>query len=475
MVFSSPIFLFAFLPLTLLAYLAAPSTARTVPLLLASLLFYAWGEPWFSLIMLGSIGINYVHGLLVDRGRGTGAARIAVVMAVVANIGLLAVFKYADFAVENLNLLLAAAGWPPLRAPSIELPIGISFFTFQALSYVIDVHRGEAPLQRDPLRLGLYISMFPQLIAGPIVRYRDIAEQIARPRVTLERFASGVQRFVIGLGKKVLVANTLAVPADAIFAIPGPALTAPVAWFGVICYTLQIYFDFSGYSDMAIGLGRMLGFEFKENFDYPYTSRTVTEFWRRWHISLSSWFRDYVYIPLGGSRGPAWQTYRNLWVVFLLCGLWHGASWSFAAWGLFHGSFLVMERAGLGGLLLRLGGAGHVYTLLVVMVGWVLFRAPTIDAAGRFLAAMAGFGQGTGIEYHLDLYLDAERAAVILAAAVGSSPVWRAVGRLRERAAAPALGVALDLGLAVGALAVLLASATMLAAGTHNPFIYFRF
>ena len=292
------------------------------------------------------------------------------------------VFKYADFLVGNLNALLGPLRLAPLSLPGIALPIGISFFTFQALSYVIDVYRREVPVQRNPFDLGLYIALFPQLIAGPIVRYHDVARQLVERVVTRQGFAYGVERFVVGLGKKVLIANTLAVQADLIFAIPADQLTAPVAWFGLVCYTLQIYFDFSGYSDMAIGLGYMFGFRFLENFSHPYVAQSITEFWRRWHISLSTWFRDYLYVPLGGNRGSALRTYRNLVLVFFLCGLWHGASWSFVVWGLLHGFLLVIERMGLGRLMARWPRAlRHAWTLFFVMIAWVFFRADSLPQA----------------------------------------------------------------------------------------------
>jgi alginate O-acetyltransferase complex protein AlgI len=365
----------------------------------------------------------------------------------------------------------------PLDVATVNLPIGISFFTFQAMSYVIDVYRGEGKPQRNPINFALYIAMFPQLIAGPIVRYRDIAAQLIERRVTLEGFSEGVRRFVLGLGKKMLIANTVAQVSDQIFAVPTDQLTLGMAWLAVVCYTAQIYFDFSGYSDMAIGLGRMFGFRFLENFNYPYIARTITEFWRRWHISLSSWFRDYLYIPLGGGRVSAPKIYRNLVVVFLLCGLWHGASWSFVVWGLFHGAFLVIERIGLRvwlerrGVLLR-----HVYTLMVVMVGWVFFRAETLGSAVSFLAAMAGLGTGSGLEYHAGLYLDATVVTALAAALVGSMPWMPALSAWFEARTRPAwLEAGVALGSYAGLIVVLLGCSALMAAGTHNPFIYFRF
>ncbi|GIK85347.1 MAG: alginate regulatory protein [Betaproteobacteria bacterium] len=476
MVFSSAIFLFLFLPVTLAGYFLLPRRLRNLWLLGASLVFYAWGEPRFVVVMLGSIAFNFLLALWIARADATGARRRLLAVAVAGNLGLLAVFKYADFLTANVNAALAAAGAQPLPLPGIALPIGISFFTFQALSYVIDVYRREVAVQRNPLDLGLYIALFPQLIAGPIVRYHDVAAQIAERSVTRAGFAYGVQRFVIGLGKKVLIANTLAVQADLVFSIPPDQLTASVAWFGLVCYTLQIYFDFSGYSDMAIGLGHMLGFRFLENFSHPYVAQSVTEFWRRWHISLSTWFRDYLYVPLGGNRVSAPRVYRNLFIVFLLCGLWHGASWTFVAWGMMHGLALVLERMGLARLLQRWPAAlRHAYVLLFVMLAWVFFRADTFGDAAGFLRAMAGASPATGLEHSLAMLVDVPTLLALLAGIVGSAPVLSAlrsnVDRLRPGMAQATAGV-----LGVAALsAILFACSLLIAAGTYNPFIYFRF
>lgn len=340
MVFSSVTFLFVFLPVVLAVYYILPGRLRNTFLLLASLLFYYWGEPRFVFVMLASIVWNYLCGLmcgyLPERMRGL--RKLALILAVAVNLGLLVYFKYADFIIGTINGVFSRS----IPLLGVTLPIGISFFTFQGLSYVIDVYRQTVRPQRDPLKLGMYISLFPQLIAGPIVRYADIEREIDHRSVDREKFYAGVSRFVIGLSKKVLIANTLALRADQIFGQPCQSLTAGVAWLGALLYSLQIYFDFSGYSDMAIGLGKMLGFTFLENFDLPYMSRSVTEFWRRWHISLSSWFRDYVYIPLGGNRRG--NVYLHLLTVFILTGLWHGAAWNFVLWGLWHGLFLIVER-----------------------------------------------------------------------------------------------------------------------------------
>lgn len=334
-----------------------------------------------------------------------------------------------------------------------------------------------------PLDFALYLTLFPHAIAGPIVRYGDIAQQITHRIITTAGFAEGVRRFILGLAKKVLVANTVAVAADAIFKLPGSDLTLGLSWLGVTCYTLQIYFDFSGYSDMAIGLAKMFGIDFKENFNYPYTAQSITDFWRRWHISLSTWFRDYLYIPLGGNRSGPWRTYLNLMLVFFLCGLWHGASWTFAAWGLFHGDFLILERGRIGRLVQSLWlPARHAYTLLVVAVGWLLFRADTVAQALVFLRAMAGLGQGSGIVYHTGLYLEAQLVLALLAGVLASAPLlpWlQDAGRRVLSAGRGPLAAGLRVGMATTELAALsllfLCSTMLLAAGTYNPFIYFRF
>ena len=329
MLFSSTIFLFAFLPIVLtLHFVLRGVAARNTLLLAASLLFYAWGETGYVVILLASIAANWAFGLWIERSRERPGRRLALALAIGGNLLLLGAFKYANFAVDSLNSLLAGAGLGPLALAPVHLPIGISFFTFQALTYVVDVYRRDAPVQSNPFTVALYISLFPQLIAGPIVRYGHVADALRERVSTLDDVAVGARRFLVGLGKKVLVANTLAMPADRIFALPPGELQASVAWLGAVCFTLQIYFDFSGYSDMAIGLGRIFGFHFPENFLYPYTAQSIRAFWRRWHITLSVWFRDYLYIPLGGSHTGALRTHGNLLAVFLLCGLWHGASWS---------------------------------------------------------------------------------------------------------------------------------------------------
>ena len=385
MVFSTPIFLFLFLPAVLVLNYIIPKkyiAAKNVVLLIASLFFYAWGEPKNVLLMLLSIAVNYVCGLLLGRFDSDEKKRKVVLWAsVVFNLGLLFFFKYFSFVTGGLF-------------PVIKLPIGISFFTFQIMSYTIDVYRRSVEPQKSLLKLALYISLFPQLIAGPIVRYIDVEKQLTYRECTAEKTARGMIRFSMGLAKKVIVSNTVAAICDGIF---GSTNTVPAftAWVGVICYALQIYFDFSGYSDMAIGMGHMLGFDFLENFNYPYVSCSVQEFWRRWHISLSSWFRDYLYIPLGGNRRGKVRTYINLIIVFACTGLWHGASLSFIVWGLWHGLFLVIERLGFKKVLDKLPKfIGWIYTMLVVLVGWVFFRADTLPAAMKYLGEMFSFSGG---------------------------------------------------------------------------------
>jgi alginate O-acetyltransferase complex protein AlgI len=480
-VFASPIFLFLFLPLTLLAYFALPRAWRNGVLLAASLAFYAWGEARYLPLILGSVAWNWYFGRAIGDATDAKRRKRWLAIAVTGNLSALALFKYANFAVANVNALAPVLAITPLAVAAIPLPLGISFFTFHAISYVVDVYKRNAEAERNVTRFALYILLFPQLIAGPIIRWRDIAAQLRTRDQRLADFAYGARRFVLGLGKKVLIANTLGRVADAIFGIPGGDLTAPLAWLGLACYTLQIYFDFSGYSDMAIGLMRIFGFRILENFNYPYIARSVREFWRRWHISLSNWFRDYLYIPLGGNRHSERRAYANLVIVFLLCGLWHGASWPFVLWGAWHGAFLVIERCGFAPVLQRgspLAKFGsHLYTLGVVMGGWVLFRADTLAHAGAYFHALAGFGEGSATLRPVAQYLDPLVALTLLAAIAFCTPLARWLGARRDAwAARPGMVAAGVLGADVTWLAGIgLLSSAFLAAGTYNPFIYFRF
>jgi alginate O-acetyltransferase complex protein AlgI len=483
MVFSSPLFLFLFLPVVLTVYLLLPGLKiRNFWLLLASLAFYAWGEVAFIFLLLASTITNYLLGRWVDRSQDPAGRKVAVAVAVVVNVGLLAYFKYANFAVGGINSLLAFLGLAPIAIPHILLPIGISFFTFHALSYVIDVYRRKWKAATDPRDVALYIFFFPQLIAGPILRWSAIGPQLTERTGGLDQFAAGISRFSGGLAKKVLIANTLAVPADQIFSLSADDLSASTAWFGIICYSLQIYFDFSGYSDMAIGMGKMFGFTFMENFDFPYVSQSIREFWRRWHISLSTWFRDYVYIPLGGNRGSETRTCGNLLAVFFLCGLWHGASLTFVIWGLYHGCFLAIERTSFGKKQAKMPQIlRHLYALLVVMMGWVIFRADTLAGAGGFIAALFACRHPVGAPSY-QLYASNPALAAIGLGILFSGPAWKWMKGAVEKlglalpvGCRPAMrisGAALEICLVIG---LLLASLAWLASGTYNPFIYFRF
>jgi alginate O-acetyltransferase complex protein AlgI len=441
-------------------------------LLAASLLFYAWGEGFYFLLMVASIGINYSFGRLIDARRSQAILFVGVAI----NLAILVAYKYANFIVDNINFILEPMQLPLWILEPVHLPLGISFFTFQAISYLIDIYRGEIRSQKSLIKLGLYISMFPQLIAGPIVRYTTINAQIDFRRVTPTLFAQGVERFILGLAKKMLIANPLGAVVDSIFALPVEVVPSHVAWFAIILYALQIYFDFSGYSDMAIGLGRMLGFRFLENFNYPYSAQSLQDFWRRWHISLSTWFRDYLYIPLGGNRGSPVRTYFNLFVVFFLCGLWHGASWNFLVWGVFHGVFLALERAGLSSIISRMPRLfRHVYLLIIVLISWVFFRSETLADALSYLFAMFGF-RFFDVPFE---FIDALNPEVIIAMVLGmilSFPGFYREINIEERDdrffSRKTLMSSLRFTLLPG---LLLLSAMQLAASTHNPFIYFRF
>jgi len=486
MIFSSVFFLFAFLPVVILGHFWIPERFRNLFLLLASLLFYFWGENWLVFIVIASVAANYVCSILIsgafrpgpvvpipEGARRSPRQKAVLALAIAVNLGLLVYFKYANFMVTGvLGELFGAKGSFFDGWKEILLPLGISFYTFQAMSYVIDVYRGNTAATRSFIDFACYVTCFPQLVAGPIVRYRDIAGQLVRRIVTPEGFAEGIGRFVTGLSKKVIIANTVGKTADAVFALPPDNLDAPHAWLGVLCYTLQIYFDFSGYSDMAIGLGRMLGFRYLENFNYPYIASSVQEFWRRWHISLSTWFRDYLYIPLGGNRGSRLRTMINLWTVFILCGLWHGASWNFLAWGAYHGLFLVFERAGFKRTLERVPNVfGHVYTLLVVMTGWMLFRADTLSHAWVTAKAAFGFGSAFPQAVSIRYYLGNDVLAAIVLGVLFSMPAASYVTSLapffRSRG--------YHWVRYVGWMVLLMICSMRLANDVYNPFIYFRF
>jgi alginate O-acetyltransferase complex protein AlgI len=450
---------------------------------MASLVFFAWGGVSYSLLLIVSIVINYFFGLLINKHKSNHKARIFLITGIVSNLLMLGIFKYAGFLTENINQLFEVAGIPPMPHPKILLPIGISFYTFQSLSYLVDLYRKETDVQRNILRLGLYISLFPQLIAGPIVRYHDIASQLQERITSFEKFSYGVQRFLTGLAKKVLIANSFAVIADQYFAFDPAELSMTMAWMGIMAYTFQIYFDFSGYSDMAIGLGAIFGFRIPENFHYPYASRSIREFWRRWHISLSTWFRDYLYVPLGGNRVSVKRTYINLLIVFFLTGLWHGASWNFIVWGLLHGLFMVVERLGWEQFLRNIWRPlQHIYTLFIVIMAWVLFRADDFGHAWQYYGAL--FGQNVpqyGL-YEISQYLNPElylvTAIAVIASVNGFGFLEKSVSIKFKKIPSPAMvymeaGKALTINLYF--IGLLFLCAMYLIAETYNPFIYFRF
>jgi alginate O-acetyltransferase complex protein AlgI len=472
MLFSSVTFLYYFLPAVLLVYFLTPMPGggarfRNMALLACSLVFYAWGEPVYVFLMLFQSLAGWFFGLLIERHRGRPASAAALAASVSVGLAGLAVFKYADFFTANAGPLFGA----PALSLGLALPIGISFYTFQILSYTTDLYRGNIRVQRDPLTFSTYVTLFPQLIAGPIVRYADVSEALERRVHSIPRFAEGARRFVAGLAKKVLLANTLGELAAAAGA--GDGQSALLAWLYALAYSFQIYFDFSGYSDMAIGLGRMFGFGFPENFNYPYVARSVTEFWRRWHMSLSAWFRDYVYIPLGGNRVPPARRVFNILLVWLLTGFWHGAGWTFILWGLFYGLLLLLEKYVLARILERLPAfLRHAWLLLCVIVAWVIFDAADAAAAAHTCAAMFGFGAG-GLVCAKSLYLLRGYALPLLIAAVGCTPL---PARLARDFSQSATGERCMTALEPICVALLLALVTaFLVDGSYNPFIYFRF
>jgi alginate O-acetyltransferase complex protein AlgI len=448
-------------------------TLQNTFLLIASLFFYSWGEGYLVGLMLVSITCNYFIALGIDRFASTKKWILAA--GLILNLSLLATYKYADFIVGNINTLLLILNFKTFEQPNIHLPLGISFFTFQAMSYIIDVYRGDAKHEKNLFNVGLYIALFPQLIAGPIVRFHDIAQQIVSRTVSNHLFFSGLRRFIFGLAKKVLIANTLGEVADEIFALDEESRTMQLATLGIICYTLQIYFDFSGYSDMAIGLGRMFGFRFLENFNYPYISSSIQEFWRRWHMSLSRWFRDYLYIPLGGGRVATWRVYFNLVTVFFLCGLWHGASWNFVVWGMIHGIFLILERAGLNKIIERTWRPlCHAYVLFVVIISWVFFRADTLSDSLTYLRDLFSISDLSGQWGSLGFYATTKVIFILVIGFILSTPAysWLSHHWLKRIETRPVFSFSLNALLLAGLLFLCVG---YLASDTYNPFIYFRF
>ena len=470
MVFSSIVFLFRFLPLFFLLYYLVPERMKNLILFLGSLIFYAWGEPVYVLLMLFSTVVDYVHGRLLERLRGKRRAKLVLLSSVVINLGVLCFFKYADFLIGSLNAVLGTK--VPLL--SLGLPIGISFYTFQTMSYTIDVYRGQARVQRNLLDFGVYVAMFPQLIAGPIVKYRDVEKSMHHRRITLPDVSEGLKRFCIGLGKKVLLANNIGELWAFVSAMDLRRISMLTAWLGIVAFGFQIYFDFSGYSDMAIGLGRMLGFRFPENFNYPYISASVTEFWRRWHISLGSWFREYVYFPLGGSRRGLPKQLLNILVVWMLTGIWHGAGWNFLLWGLWFALALMLEKLFLGRLLAWLPkGIGILYTLLVALAGWVLFALETPAGIWSYVKAMTG--TGVSLLDRQGVYLSRQYLILFLVALVASTPLAH---RLTEHLRGSRMGFHIALyrfGEKFIPAGLLLLSIAGIVDASYNPFLYFRF
>ena len=454
MVFSSILFIFYFLPLTLLLYYAGPSRLRNLVLLVMSLAFYSWGEPVYISIMLFSTVFDYGNGIAIEKCLSSGrkrAARAVLLLSVAGNLGILGFFKYSNFFIETVN----AVGGTDFPLLELSLPIGISFYTFQTMSYTIDVYLGQAGAQKNLVQFGAYVAMFPQLVAGPIVKYKDISGQLADRNVTAERFSYGISRFITGLSKKVLLANNIGMVWEQISAGNLAGLSAAEAWIGAAAFSFQIYFDFSGYSDMAIGLGELFGFHFQENFNYPYRSKSMTEFWRRWHISLGTWFREYVYIPLGGSRKGMKRQLRNLLIVWCLTGLWHGASWNFLVWGLYFGVFLTAEKLFLLRRLEALPGwVSHAYCLIFVAVSWVIFAFDSMADVCTYVKSMFGLGSGGWIG-EAALYYGETWGVFFVVCALCSLGIFK-----MKRAFLPVLFAA---------------SICFLAGGTYNPFLYFRF
>ena len=460
-------FVFMFLPILLVLYLITKKELHNPILLIASIIFYAWGEPKYLAIMLLTILINFFGAIAVDKFKTH--KKLALVLTIIANLSFLIYFKYFNFLIENCNNLFHSH----IHALNVIMPIGISFYTFQALSYVIDVYRGECKVQKDIYKLALYICLFPQLIAGPIVKYHDVADQIESREVNFEKVSLGVKRFIIGLSKKMLIANTMGVIADKIFIQNPDVFTPGIAWLGSVAYSFQLFFDFSGYSDMAIGLGLIFGFKFMENFNYPYISKSITEFWRRWHISLSTWFKQYVYISLGGNREGKLKTLRNLGIVFLLTGIWHGAAWNFVIWGLWHGFFIIVEKI----CNIKeydskphswwVNGLRHIYCILAFVLGWVMFRADNMAYAWKYILNMFGLVKVHDITYALPYYIDRWEIIIFVAAIICSIPIFNKMLEVKNKWA--------HAGINIWLLFLFILSSATIAASTYNPFIYFRF
>ncbi len=466
MLFTSPTFIFAFLPLVLVLYHLSPTKTKNSCLLLSSLLFYAWGEVVYVLLMMVSIGLNTLLGQRINHPKSNSKAILS--LGIILNLLPLAFFKYFTFIINELGIELNSNNY----LTGIHLPLGISFFTFQAISYLVDVYRKETTAEKNIINLGLYIALFPQLIAGPIVRFKTIYQQITERIHTKALFISGTERFVFGLSKKLLIANPLGLVADTLFELPSDQLDGSLAWLAIVCYTLQIYFDFSAYSDMAIGLAKMFGFRIAENFNYPYIAQSIQDFWRRWHISLSQWFRDYLYIPLGGNRKSQGRTYVNLLLVFTLCGLWHGASWGFVVWGLYHGLFLIFERLGLAKILNQFPRIiRHSYTLLVVIFGWVFFRIEGIQDALMFQAKLLFITGPESINNGFEYFVSPQFYLAFSLAVILSTSVAKKFSMTDHTSLSPKKLLCRHTFI----LLLFVINLMVVSAATYNPFIYFRF
>ena len=491
MVFSSVIFLYLFLPVVLVCYFLIPKTFRNLFLLISSIVFYTWGEQWIVFVMFGSSVLDFICGWIIGREfdkypdlgskKRTITQKTALWTSVVLNLTALGIFKYFYFTIDNYNALVELLGLSSCAwryTFTITLPLGISFYTFQSMSYTIDVYRGNAKATKHFVDFSCFVTMFPQLVAGPIVRYRDISEQLVKRTITVEKFASGISLFIVGLGKKVLIANVLSEPADRIFATPIDQLPLSVAWLGALLFPLQLFFDFSGYSDMAIGMGRMFGFNFPKNFNYPFICKNASDFWQRWHITLSTWLRDYVFTPLGGYRCSRNRAYFNLLFTFFLCGLWHGASWNFVLFGLIPGCFIVIERI-IHSNRYRFFKTqwGSFYTIPMIFICMVIFRTETLPDAGNYLKALVNLNTNINPALNPGLFANPEVFLMIIAGLIGSVPFvpWlnEKLDILEQKAGI--IYIIRQTGTIVILMAILLACSMKLAAGTYNPFIYFRF
>lgn len=468
MVFSSIIFIFTFLPITLILYYISPRKIKNITLLIASLIFYAWGEPKYIFLMILTIIFDYFAALLINKNSNNRRkSRQIFIFTIIINIAILGFFKYFGFIVDNINSLFSTH----IEYESLPLPVGISFYTFQTLSYIVDVYMKKVNVQKNFINFSLYITMFPQLVAGPIVQYSDINKQLENRNENIDKFGEGVERFIEGLGKKVLLANNIGMVWTSISSMNIANISVISSWIGIAAYTFQIYFDFSGYSDMAIGLGKMFGFNFIENFNYPYISKSVTEFWRRWHISLGSWFRNYIYIPLGGNRIGISKQCRNIFIVWILTGLWHGASWNFIAWGLYYGFFVLIEKIFMKNLLEKLPVAiRRIYTMIIVMVGWVLFSMNTLDESIQYIKVMFGISSNKFID-GTSVYYIYTNILIFIILILCSTPIIKKIfNRIKERYNSKGLIIALLIQ-----IIILLLSVAYLVNATYNPFLYFRF